>query len=254
MKKTTLICIHGFSFNKSIWDPQVQFFKDKLNVIAYDFRGHGTHNKPEPGPWMMAHFAEDLKKLMDEKQIDQAVICGLSMGGYIALHFVSQYPDRVQALILADTQAAADGNEAKDKRYATIEKLKKEGSAAFAKDFTKVVLAESTLMQKPELRQKVEEMIAANTAENMAMTVAAMAARKDHMDALAKITCPTLVIVGEQDKATPPEVNKKMADGIKGSVYKTIPEAGHIPTLEQPEAFNKTVNDFLNQSKLFTLE
>ena len=249
MKKPTVIFLHGFSFNKSMWDPQVEHLKNKINVIATDLRGHGG-NKPEPGPWMIAHFADDLKKMMDEKQIDKAVICGLSMGGYIALEFVSKYPERVQALILSDTQAAADSNEGKDKRYATMLKIRKDGVPSFAKEFAKNVLCEPTLINKPEVYKKVEEMINTNTADNLTMTLGAMAGRKDHFDLLPKITCPTLVIVGDQDKLTTVEMNKKIADGINGAVFKVIPNAGHVPTLEQPAAFNKITDDFFNSLRL----
>lgn len=243
-KKPTIIFLHGFPFNATAWDPQVQFFKDKMTTIACDLRGHGRA-KPEPGPWMMAHFADDLKKMMDQQQIGKAILCGVSMGGYIALHFISQNPDRVQALILSDTQAGADSNEAKDKRYATILKVQQAGVPEFAKEFAKNVLSETTTTRHSEIYRKVQDMILANSADNITMTLGALASRKDSTDSLPKILCPTLVVVGEQDKVTSVEVNEKLAQGIKGSVFKKIANAGHLPNVEQAEIFNKVCEQFL---------
>ncbi|MEQ1722615.1 MAG: alpha/beta hydrolase [Pseudobdellovibrio sp.] len=119
MKNYNLVFLHGFPFNSSSWGPQVEYFKNKCNVLAPDLRGH--RNGPnEAGAWMIAHFAEDLKQLLVENKIEKAVICGLSMGGYVALHFAQQYPEMVAGLVLCDTQADADSNEVKDKRYITI--------------------------------------------------------------------------------------------------------------------------------------
>ncbi len=246
MKKSTIIFLHGFPFNKSAWEPQLQFFEDQqLTTMAYDLRGHGQAQS-EPGPWMIAHFADDLKKMMDQQKIEKAILCGVSMGGYIALHFISQNPERVKALILSDTQAAADSNEAKDKRYATILKVRQSGVSEFAKDFAKNVLSETTFTKNPEIYKKVQDMILKNSAENIAMTLGALASRKDSTEFLSKIECPTLVIVGEQDKITPVETNEKLSKAIKISVFKKIANAGHLPNLEQPEAFNEACKQFLN--------
>ena len=248
MKKTNIVFLHGFPFTHAAWAPQIQFFKknEKWNAFAYDLRGHGAAGVlPKPGPWMIADFAEDLKKIMDHMKMGKAVLCGVSMGGYIALHFASQNIDRVEALILSDTQAGADSNEAKDKRHATMLKVRAAGIPEFAQDFAKSVLSESTLAHKPEVFQSIHKMILTNTVDNITMTLGALASRKDSSDFLPKINCPTLVIVGEHDKVTPVEVNEKLAAGIKGSVFKKVPNAGHLPNIEQPDIFNKICEEFL---------
>ncbi len=124
MHALPIIFLHGFPFNSSSWDDQVSYFNKRYQVYAPDLRGHRTGAAP-PGPWMIAHFAKDLLDFMDQKRIRRAIICGLSMGGYIALHFAAKYPDRIAGLILCDTRADADGNEAKDKRFETIQKVQK---------------------------------------------------------------------------------------------------------------------------------
>lgn len=244
MKNKNLIFLHGFPFNSSSWDSQVEHFKKTHTVLAPDLRGH-RNGPSEDGPWMMAHFAEDLKQLMIDHKMDQAVICGLSMGGYIALHFAKQYPNMVAGLVLCDTQADADSNEAKDKRFATIQKIQKDGLNAFAQDFSKNVLSENTLVQKPEIQKKVISMITENKLQDVVMNVGALASRRDSNPYLADFNFPTLVLVGAEDKVTPVAVSQKLAAGIKNSTLKTIEKAGHLSNLEQPDIFNGYLEDFL---------
>lgn len=245
-QKGNLIFLHGFPLNGKSWKPQVEHFKNQWNVLTPDLRGHGMGVVGEgSGPWLIAHYAEDLKKFMDQNNIQEAVLCGLSMGGYVALEFMSQYPRRVSKLILCDTQAGADSNEAKDKRYVDIEKLMHGSLAGFAQGFLKKVLSEKTQKENPELSRHLEDLILGNKKEKLAMVLSALASRKDSTAMLSTISVPTLVVVGSEDKVTTPEVNKKMAQAIVGSEFKLIEGAGHFSNLEQPQAFNSIVNTFL---------
>ena len=244
MKSETLLFIHGFPFNSSMWDFQIEHFHGQYNTLAPDLRGHRDGPKG-PGPWMIAHHVEDLKKLLQEKGIEKAHLIGCSMGGYIALHFVQQYPEKVASLVLCDTRADADSNDAKDKRFALIQRLHRDGLNAFAREFAQTVLGESTQKIKPSLLKKVEDMILSNTVEDVALSVGALASRRDSTEALAKINCPCLVIVGIEDKVTPVDVNQKLAQGLKKSEFKKIPKAGHLANFEQPAAFNEALQEFL---------
>ncbi len=244
MKNKNLIFLHGFPFNGSSWDLQVEYFKEQYRVFAPDLRGH--RNGPSgAGPWMMAHFAEDLKQLMQTNKMKKAVICGLSMGGYVALHFAKQYPEMVEALVLCDTQADADSNEAKDKRFATLQKIQSKGVGPFSQEFSKSVLSSNTLILKPKVQKKVISMIGENKAENIAMNLAVLASRHDSNPYLAGFDFPTLVMVGANDKLTPLAASQKLSAGIKNSTLQVIEKAGHLSNLEQPDIFNRYLSDFL---------
>jgi 3-oxoadipate enol-lactonase len=247
--QTPIIFLHGFPFNGSCWDPQVVHFKNKTAVFNPDLRGHrdgpGTEKNENLGPWMIAHFVEDLIKLLDEKNIKKVSLCGLSMGGYIALHFISNFPERVQNLILCDTQAGADNNESKSQRYETIKNIQKNGLTDLAKSFSKKAISESTLKNNPQIQNQLESMILKNKAECIALVVGALAARNDFASSLSNIQCPTLIIVGSDDNITSPEINKELAMKIPGARFETISQAGHLSNLEKPEIFNSILEDFL---------
>jgi len=249
VNKKNLIFLHGFPFNSASWAPQVEHFKNKFNVLAPDLRGHG--NGPNgSGPWMIAHFAADLKALLDASKIDKAVICGLSMGGYIALHFAQQYPERIAGLVLCDTQADADSNEAKDKRYAMVEKIRQEGLSSFSEDFSKAVVCENTLKENPAVQKQLASMITANKAENIAMTLGALASRRDSNVYLPTFKFPTLIMVGAEDKITPLALSQKLVDGIPNSKLQVIERSGHLSNLEQPAIFNQHLENFLSSTNL----
>lgn len=244
MECQNLIFLHGFPLNGSAWEPQFEFFKSKYTVMTPDLRGHrqgpNTH-----GPWMIAHFADDLKQMMANNKMEKAVICGLSMGGYVALHFAKQNPEMVAGLILCDTQADADSNETKDKRYATIQKIQKDGLNSFAQEFSKSVLCENTLTKKPEIQKRVIAMILENKVESVCLNIVALASRRDSNPYLAEFKFPTLVIVGAEDKITPVAASKRLAEGIPNSKLQIIENAGHFSNLEQPDAFNLCLEKFL---------
>ncbi len=244
MQKQNLVFLHGFPFNGSSWDAETQHFSREHNVLAPDLRGH-RGGPDSPGPWFVEHFVEDLKSLLDQKGYAKMVLCGLSMGGYVALHFAQKYPERLAGLILCDTRADPDSNEAKDKRFATLQKIQADGLAAFAEDFSRSVLAESSLQAKPDLQKKVAAMITGNKQSSVAMVLGTLASRRDSTPYLAAIRVPTLVLVGDQDKITPVEVNQVLAKAIPGARLEVIPGAGHLSNLEQPELFQKKVEEFL---------
>ncbi|MGZ3694714.1 MAG: alpha/beta fold hydrolase [Bdellovibrionota bacterium] len=244
MNKLNLLFLHGFPFNASSWDAQAIHFGKDHQVFAPDLRGHASGPQDNP-PWFIHHFVEDMKALLDRKGVDKAVVCGLSMGGYVALHFVQKYPERVKALILCDTQAGADSNEAKDKRYAAEQKIYAAGLPAYAEEFSKNVLSKETLNENLELQKKVIGMITNNNISAVTMILATLASRRDSTPFLAGIEVPTLVIVGDEDTVTPPNLAKLLTDKISGAKLALIPGAGHLSNMEQPEEFNRVVGEFL---------
>src|SRR4051812_48142046 len=144
-----VILIHGFPFNKIMWKPQVSFLKENYRVIAYDIRGFGRSMMGEKD-FSIDLFANDLISFMNEMKIEKAIICGLSMGGYIVLNAVIRFPERFEKLILADTQCIADAPEAKENRYKTIKRVEEEGVADFAEGFIKKAFHKDSLIDKKD--------------------------------------------------------------------------------------------------------
>ena len=241
---TPIVFLHGFPFNSSSWDLQAQHYSGQRPVMTPDLRGH-RHGPKGPGPWMLQDLVSDIHELVTGSEHKKVVLCGVSMGGYIALDFVQRHPTLVQALVLVDTRADGDSNEAKDKRHAMLKKLHKEGLAPFAKDFSQKVLGETTLKSKPQIQGQVEAMILTNTLEDVALNVAMLASRPDAMEHLSQIKCPTLILCGDEDKVIPLEHSQKMADKIHRSQLKVIEQAGHLPNIEQPDVFNRHLDQFL---------
>lgn len=236
-----LIFIHGFPFNLEMWRPQLEALKGKARLIAYDLRGHGQSQCGD-GQYPLEFFVDDLLALMDHLGLAKAALCGLSMGGYIALRAVERAPERVRALILADTRSEADGNPAKIKRAAAMRTLKTSGTAAYAEENIKGLLRPGS---RPEFIESVRALILSNTPLGIGAGLLALAGRTDTGAALGAVAAATLVVVGAEDALTPPTDARALARGIPGARLEVIPDAGHISSLENPEAFNKSLLAFL---------
>ena len=190
-----VVLIHGFPFARAMWKPQVDVLSKQYQVVTFDVRGHGESEVGD-GQYSIEFFVDDLIAVMGKLKIDKAVLCGLSMGGYIALRAVERHPERFNGLVLCDTKSESDGNEAKIKRSASIQAVKKDGVGPFAENFIKAVLAEGTLKTKPETVESVRQMINANTPQGISGALLALASRTDTTPSLAKIQAPTLILVG----------------------------------------------------------
>ena len=240
-----LIFIHGFPFDKSSWQPQMESLKTTHRVIAYDIRGFGK-STADNEKTSMSLFADDLIKLMDALEIDKAVACGLSMGGYILLNAVNRYPDRFKAIILSDTQCIADSPEGKEKRYKTIEHIEAGGLNDFAEGFIKNVFCQESLDDKKELVQRIKTVVLTTSPETITGTLAALAERSEMGTSLSKITVPALILCGKEDKVTPLAQSEILHQHITGSTLHGIAQAGHLSNLEQPELFNRHVTEFIS--------
>jgi len=242
---TPLLFIHGFPFDKSMWQPQLDFFKTGSRVIAYDIRGFGktTVSMEEAS---MSLFADDLVEMMDVLEIPQVIACGLSMGGYILLDAVSRYPERFKAIILSDTQCIADSPEGKEKRYKTIELIKSVGLNNFADGFVKNIFCTESLENKKDLVEKIKQVILSTTSETVIASLMALAKRNERCTDLAKINVPALIVCGKEDKITPLAQSEFMHAHIADSVLAAIENAGHMSNLEQPENFNRHLADFIS--------
>lgn len=243
-----VIFLHAFPLNRRMWTGQIAALLGaaRFRLIAPDWRGFGESNIGKEVSTMEL-LADDLVGLMDILGIQRAVLCGLSMGGYIALAFLRKYPQRFAGLVLADTQAGVDTPEAQEKREQVALQALSEGSGVIAEQQIPRLLTAETRRQRPEIEARVRQLAAAATPAGIAAAARGMGQRRDASDLLASITCPTLVIVGEHDIITPVEVMRDLATHISQSQLSIIPAAGHLANLEQPEAFNHVLQAFLFQ-------
>lgn len=239
-----IIFLHGFPFDKSMWRGQLEFLKNAYRLIACDIRGFGK-STDERSPLSMSLFADDLIEFMDKLEIDKAVICGLSMGGFITLNAAKRYPERFEALILCDTQCIADTPEVKEKRLKTIEQIEAEGVTNFNEGFIKSVFHQDSLVSKQELVEDLRKVVFNNSQHIIIQGLLALAVRTETCSTLDKIRIPTLIICGREDEVTPLKQSEYLKDNILGSTLKVIENAGHVSNLEQPNDFNEHLSEFL---------
>ena len=242
-----IVLIHGYPFNRSLWNEQVAALSSSYRVIVPDLRGFGETDS-SPGPATMNRMAQDVVGLLDHLEISRAVIGGLSMGGYVALAFYKQFPSRVRALVLADTRAQADTEEGKQTRAQQAEKALAEGMAGIADAMLPKLLTPETVSKRPEIVKRVRDMMLKTKPEGAASALLGMAEREDQTPLLSKIASPTLILVGAEDAITPVADSEKMQHAIAGSRLVVIENAGHVSNLERTEEFNKNLLEFLRDS------
>ena len=242
-----IVLVHGFPFSSEMWKEQIKTLQDSKNtlrIIAYDLRGHGRSDVGD-GQYAIELFVDDLIALLDHLKIDKAILCGFSMGGYIALRAIERNPDRFSALILCDTMSAADSNEAKIRRANAIKQIKKEGVERYAEGFLKAVFATETFNAKPDIINGIRRTILSNSPLGICGALLAMAGRTDTTPALSKINVPTLLLVGKLDAVTPPTAASSMHEQIRNSELYLIDSAAHMSNLENPTQFNEHLINFL---------
>ena len=241
-----VLLIHGYPFNRSLWTEQTEALTSRFRVVTPDLRGFGETDTSE-GPATMSRMAEDVATLMDQLGIQQAVIGGLSMGGYVALAFVKQFPSRVKALVLADTRAQADTEEAKQTRHQQAEKALSEGMAGIADAMLPKLLTPDTVSKQPEVVKRVRDMMLKTKPQGAASALLGMAEREDLSEFISTIRVPTMIVVGREDAITPVADSEKMQSKIAPSRLVVIENAGHVSNLEQTEQFNFALLRFLDR-------
>lgn len=243
----TILFIHGFPFNKSMWNSQIEALKENYRVIAYDIRGHGQSDRGDEN-LSIDLFANDLLFFMDALNLEKPVLCGLSMGGYIALNAISKFPEHFEALILCDTQCAADTPEAKGKRMKAIELISKSGVEKYAEESIKNLFATESFSSKKAEIAAIREMIVTTSVQSLAYTLFALSERKGTCSKLQDIALPVLILVGKEDKITPPSASQLMQEKIQGALLYIIEHAGHVSNMENPVQFNEKVMRFIPQA------
>jgi pimeloyl-ACP methyl ester carboxylesterase len=239
-----VLFIHAFPLNRTMWAPQVGALVDRCRCVAADLRGFGDSARQPP--YTMARYADDLAGLLDHLHIPKVVLVGCSMGGYVAFEFWRRYRDRVRALVLVDTRAAADTPEAMQRRRQQIELVRAEGSTAIANAQIASMVGKTTREKQPDTYDAVHRMIAQAPVDGIAGALEAMMKRPDSTGDLPHIDVPTLVVVGEEDAITPVKEARAMHEKIPGSVLQVIGGAGHLSSVERPAAFNHVLTEFVS--------
>lgn len=235
-----VVLIHGFPFSRQMWRSQ-NSLTTTVRLITPDLRGFGESGGV---PSSVDELADDLHALINHLGLASFVLGGLSMGGYVLFRYLSRHADGVRALLLLDTRAEADTPEAKQRRQDAIARIGREGAASYLDDFLSLIVSPKTLDSRPDLVSAIRAQMETRPTALMG-ALRAIAQRPDSTPLLASIAVPALIVVGEDDKATPVATSKAMHEAIRGSRLVIIPNAGHVSNIEQPDRFNTVLAEFL---------
>jgi pimeloyl-ACP methyl ester carboxylesterase len=241
---TPVVLLHAFPLDSRMWLPQVEALGG-YEVIVPDLRGFGAGVALAGEVSDMDLMADDIALLLDERKLERVVLCGLSMGGYVALAFARRHMDRLGGLVLCDTRAGADSDDARAARLAMAERVLVEGVGFLPETMVPRLLGETTRRDQPELVQSVTRTILDQHPRGIAAAQRGMAARPDSTEVLGWITVPTLVITGLEDALIEPAESREMAASIRDSRLVQVPGAGHLVNLEKAGLVNEALLDFL---------
>jgi pimeloyl-ACP methyl ester carboxylesterase len=243
-----VVLLHGFPFDRTLWSAQSAEIGSVYRVIAPDLRGHGETAAPD-GVYTIDAMADDVMELLDALQLTEPVVLGgHSMGGYIALSAALRYPERFRGLILVDTRAGADAPEAARHRVTLAEQVERTGSTAeVVEGMLPKLFSAMTRERRPQAIDRMHDVMVRTNPRAVAGALRGMAERPDRTGALVRLNLPTLVIVGSDDAITPPTEARAMAEAIPGARLEVIPDAGHVAPVEDPEAVNRVILDFLGR-------
>lgn len=240
---TPILFVHGWPHDRRLWAGQTSGLVTQARVIAPDLRGFGESSVA--GPLTIDRHADDLAALLAAAGVSRAVVCGLSMGGYVALALLRRHRALVRGLILTSTRATADSPEAREKRERLIAFVRERGVAQLAGRQLRAMIGRTTFDSRPDVRESLRDLMAAAPMEGVIGGLRAMAARADSTDLLPSIDVPTLVVGGAEDTFTPPDELRALADGIPGARLELIDGCGHACAYERPAAFNHVVSEFI---------
>lgn len=243
----TIIFVHGFPYDHTMWDYQVEVLKENYYCVTYDIRGLGQSYIGD-GQYTIKAFVWDLFSVMDGLHIENPILCGLSMGGYIALRAVEKEQERFSGLILCDTRSESDNNDGKIVRSNAIDKINVEGVESFVNDFVPKCFHDKTPKRQTEMYENVLSVTKKQNSIGVKGALLAMLSRRDTTSTLKTFNIPSLVLVGKKDTLTPPDVMKEMAKKIKKSKYYVVPKAGHMAPLENPEFVNEKIIKFIEKN------
>jgi pimeloyl-ACP methyl ester carboxylesterase len=239
---TPLLLMHAFPLSQSMFEPQREALAETARLLTFDAPGVG---ESAPAVVSIDDLADLAAALLDAEKIDRAVVGGVSMGGYATLAFARRHADRLRGLLLASTRVIADPAEAKQGRRDMAALALEKGPAEIAARMLPKLLGETTHRERPAVVDRVRAIAESVPGKTIARLLDALASRADSTALLPQILVPTLVLTGEQDPIAPPQEASEWAARIPNARFVALPNAGHLPNLETPEAFNAAVEDFL---------
>lgn len=242
----TLLLVHGFPLDHTMWRKQLAVLSDSCRVLAPDLRGFGQSDVT-PGVVTMQQHADDLLALLDVLVIREPVIfCGLSMGGYVAWQFALRHRARLAKLVLCDTRAVADTPDAAKGRLATAQKVLSEGPQVLVDAMLPKFFGPDTAKYQPEIVKATRKVILDTSREGSAAALRGMAERPDVTDQLPNIDVPALVICGQHDAISPVAEMRGIAAKLAAAEFVEIPGAGHMAPLENADAVNDALSKFIS--------
>ncbi len=241
--KDVVLLLHAFPLHSGMWKRQIAALEKRHRVVAPDYRGLGK-SAARGEPSTMETLAQDVRALLAHLRIERAAVAGLSMGGYLSFELYRQAPGLFRGIALCDTKAGADTDEGRATREKFAQTAIEKGLGWVGDEMVPKLLRPQP---DPDAVKEVRALVNGGTPAGVAAAQRGMARRPDSTPTLAAITCPALVVVGEQDGLTPPAESEKMAAGIKGAKLVKIPNAGHLPCIENPEPFTNALAEFFGR-------
>jgi len=246
-QRHTMLFIHGFPLDATLWDLQVKGLSGHANVLAPDLRGCGADDRTTPTALTMELLAGDLKQLLDEHGAERAVLCGLSMGGYVAMAFLELWPERVAGLVLCNTRSTADDAPGKKAREETANNATEKGMDVIARGMMPKLLSDRTRTESPDVAARIHAMIARQRPATVAALSRGMAHRPDRTHILRTAQFPTLVMTGEEDLLMPLPTSTSMVEALPRGRLVVIPGAAHLSNVDAPELFNAALTSYLSE-------
>ncbi len=246
LQNKAIIFVHGFPFDQSMWDSQVKHLDNSYCCITYDVRGMGKSYVGD-GQYTMEAYASDLFAIMEELKLEKPVLCGLSMGGYIALRTAERDQSRFSGLILCNTKSDADTDSAKLVRAEKIDQINTEGVEKFVSEFVPDCFADETIKEKKKIYEEILNKSKTQDPVGLKGALLAMACRTSTNDFLKEINIPVLLIAGSLDKLMPPPVMRRMSESIKDSEFGIAPRAGHLTPVENAGFVNDMISGFIHR-------
>lgn len=242
-----VVFLHGFPHDRTLWTAQRASLAPHARCIVPDLRGFGQSSTH--GPFSMDQYADDVVGLLDWLAIESAVVCGLSMGGYVAMALWRRHPDRARAFVFCDTRLGADSEEGQRRRDELAALVKRDGARAIADAQITGMVGPTTRERRPEVMATLRAMMGRQSVAGIVGALQAMRDRPDSRDTLRTISVPSLVIVGEDDVLTPIKEARAIAEALPSVArvrLEIIAGAGHVPCLERPAATTHALSDFLS--------
>ncbi|MDQ3575577.1 MAG: alpha/beta hydrolase [Actinomycetota bacterium] len=242
-----VVLLHAFPLHSGMWQAQLDSLAGRRRAIAPDLKGFGSSDAPDDeSAYSMASYADEVAALLGTLDVDDVVVVGLSMGGYVAFSLLERHPALVRALVLADTRAGRDSEEVLQRRSEQQQQVREQGTVAVIDTLLDTLLSGHTQELRPEVVVEARRLMD-NPSAGFVGALEAMKSRPDATGRLGTIEVPTLVLVGDHDQPSPPEVARAMHEQIPGSRFTVLPNSGHLTNLEVPDAFNQALGDFLSE-------